>query len=94
MKHTFDWECNLIVFPQNKPKENPDALDLEVFGRWQTEVYIPPPAVDVSTVLNLNPCHAMLIQEYFLWSFSSSHSFKKAVVSFWQKNVHKYCITA
>ncbi|VDI64943.1 xeroderma pigmentosum group C-complementing protein [Mytilus galloprovincialis] len=27
-------------------KENPDALDLEIFGRWQTEVYIPPPAVD------------------------------------------------
>ncbi|XP_069100895.1 DNA repair protein complementing XP-C cells-like [Argopecten irradians] len=30
----------------NKPKENPDALDLELFGEWQTEVYIPPPAVD------------------------------------------------
>ncbi|KAK3585967.1 hypothetical protein CHS0354_038511 [Potamilus streckersoni] len=29
-----------------KPKENPDALDLELFGRWQTEDYIPPPAVD------------------------------------------------
>ncbi|XP_063448923.1 DNA repair protein complementing XP-C cells homolog [Mytilus trossulus] len=27
-------------------KENPDALDLEIFGRWQTEVYIPPPAID------------------------------------------------
>ncbi|KAL3852981.1 hypothetical protein ACJMK2_016578 [Sinanodonta woodiana] len=30
----------------NKPKENPDALDLELFGHWQTEEYIPPPAVD------------------------------------------------
>ncbi|XP_021344042.1 DNA repair protein complementing XP-C cells-like [Mizuhopecten yessoensis] len=30
----------------NKPKENPDALDLELFGHWQTEDYIPPPAVD------------------------------------------------
>ncbi|XP_062593298.1 DNA repair protein complementing XP-C cells homolog [Saccostrea cucullata] len=30
----------------NKPKLDPDALDLEVFGLWQTEVYIPPPAVD------------------------------------------------
>ncbi|XP_033746540.1 DNA repair protein complementing XP-C cells-like [Pecten maximus] len=30
----------------NRPKENPDALDLELFGEWQTEVYIPPPAVD------------------------------------------------
>ncbi|CAC5365888.1 XPC [Mytilus coruscus] len=27
-------------------KENPDALDLEIFGHWQTEVYIPPPAVN------------------------------------------------
>ncbi|XP_061186504.1 DNA repair protein complementing XP-C cells homolog [Saccostrea echinata] len=30
----------------NKPKLDPDALDLEVFGLWQTELYIPPPAVD------------------------------------------------
>ncbi|BFZ12856.1 hypothetical protein BsWGS_15896 [Bradybaena similaris] len=30
----------------NKPKEDPDALDLEVFGEWQTEKYIPPPAVN------------------------------------------------
>ncbi|XP_055958327.1 DNA repair protein complementing XP-C cells homolog isoform X2 [Patella vulgata] len=30
----------------NKPKENPDALDLELFGEWQTEIYIPPPVVD------------------------------------------------
>ncbi|XP_060076866.1 DNA repair protein complementing XP-C cells-like [Ylistrum balloti] len=30
----------------NRPKENPDALDLELFGEWQTEDYIPPPAVD------------------------------------------------
>ncbi|XP_046556773.1 LOW QUALITY PROTEIN: DNA repair protein complementing XP-C cells-like [Haliotis rubra] len=25
---------------------DPDALDLELFGLWQTEIYIPPPAVD------------------------------------------------
>ncbi|KAL4226611.1 hypothetical protein ACF0H5_014594 [Mactra antiquata] len=30
----------------NKPKEDPEAKDLEIFGHWQTEVYIPPPAVD------------------------------------------------
>ncbi|XP_052284876.1 DNA repair protein complementing XP-C cells homolog isoform X2 [Dreissena polymorpha] len=30
----------------NKPKEDPEANDLELFGKWQTEVYIPPPAVD------------------------------------------------
>ncbi|XP_005109611.1 DNA repair protein complementing XP-C cells homolog [Aplysia californica] len=28
----------------NKPKENPDELDLELYGEWQTDVYIPPPA--------------------------------------------------
>ncbi|CAG5116804.1 unnamed protein product, partial [Candidula unifasciata] len=30
----------------NKPKEDPDALDLQLFGEWQTEKYIPPPAVN------------------------------------------------
>uniref|UniRef100_K1QQ52 DNA repair protein complementing XP-C cells-like protein n=1 Tax=Magallana gigas TaxID=29159 RepID=K1QQ52_MAGGI len=30
----------------NKPKVDPEALDLELFGMWQTEEYIPPPAVD------------------------------------------------
>ncbi|WAR25721.1 XPC-like protein [Mya arenaria] len=30
----------------NKPKNDPEAKDLEIFGKWQTEVYIPPPAVD------------------------------------------------
>lgn len=30
----------------NKPKVDPEALDLELFGLWQTEEYIPPPAVD------------------------------------------------
>lgn len=34
---------------QNKPKENPDELDLELFGEWQTEIYVPPPPKDVST---------------------------------------------
>ena len=29
-----------------------------------------------------------LIMKYFLRSFSPFHWFKKAVVSFWQKNVH------
>uniref|UniRef100_A0A2C9KIW0 Rad4 beta-hairpin domain-containing protein n=1 Tax=Biomphalaria glabrata TaxID=6526 RepID=A0A2C9KIW0_BIOGL len=28
----------------NKPKENPEALDLELFGEWQTEIYMAPPA--------------------------------------------------
>ncbi|XP_053377117.1 DNA repair protein complementing XP-C cells-like [Mercenaria mercenaria] len=30
----------------NRPKEDPEAKDLELFGNWQTEQYIPPPAVD------------------------------------------------
>ncbi|RUS76983.1 hypothetical protein EGW08_015270 [Elysia chlorotica] len=30
----------------NKPKDNPDELDLELYGEWQTEKYIPPPAVN------------------------------------------------
>jgi len=38
----------LFLSPQNRKKENPDELDLEIFGHWQTEVYIPPPAVNVS----------------------------------------------
>ena len=37
----------LYLSHQNKPKLDPEALDLELFGLWQTEVYIPPPAVDV-----------------------------------------------
>lgn len=37
-----------FLSPQNRKKENPDELDLEIFGHWQTEVYIPPPAVNVS----------------------------------------------
>ena len=27
---------------------NSSQPDLELFGRWQTDVYVPPPAVDVS----------------------------------------------
>lgn len=30
----------------NKPKDNPDELDLELYGEWQTDKYIPPPAVN------------------------------------------------
>ncbi|GFR77071.1 DNA repair protein complementing XP-C cells-like protein [Elysia marginata] len=30
----------------NRPKDNPDELDLELYGEWQTEKYIPPPAVN------------------------------------------------
>lgn len=39
----------MLVYHQNKPKDDPEAKDLELFGRWQTELYIPPPAVDVSS---------------------------------------------
>ncbi|XP_041350133.1 DNA repair protein complementing XP-C cells homolog [Gigantopelta aegis] len=28
------------------PKIDPDALDLELFGPWQTEIYVPPPVID------------------------------------------------
>ncbi|XP_067684183.1 DNA repair protein complementing XP-C cells-like [Haliotis asinina] len=31
---------------QKLTNPDPDALDLELFGLWQTEIYIPPPAVD------------------------------------------------
>ena len=34
-----------------------------------------------------------LIMKYFLWSFPSTDS-RRAVVSFWRKNVHKYWLTA
>ncbi|KAL5013590.1 hypothetical protein ScPMuIL_007860 [Solemya velum] len=29
-----------------KKRDNPDALDLELFGKWQTETYVPPDAKD------------------------------------------------
>ena len=28
-----------------------DIPQIEIFGRWQTEEYIPPPAVDVSNII-------------------------------------------
>lgn len=34
---------------QRRVSDNPEELDLELFGRWQTEEYIPPPAVNVRT---------------------------------------------
>ena len=35
-----------------------------------------------------------LIMKYFLLSFSPFTDSRRAVVSFWQKNVHKYWLTA
>jgi len=35
---------------QNKPKEYNDALKLNLYGYWQTEQYVPPPAVNVSMI--------------------------------------------
>ena len=35
-----------------------------------------------------------LIMKYFLRSFSSFTDSRRAVVSFWRKNVHKYWLTA
>jgi len=32
---------------QNTPEHERDNIKLEVFGVWQTEVYIPPPVKDV-----------------------------------------------
>ena len=35
-----------------------------------------------------------LIMKYFLWSFSPFADWRRAVVSFWWKNVHKYWLIA
>lgn len=39
----------MFCHQKNKPKDNPDDLDLELYGEWQTDKYIPPPAFNVST---------------------------------------------
>ena len=57
--HTTSLFIFLYLSHQNKPKLDPEALDLELFGLWQTEVYIPPPAVDVC----VNKC-LLLVQWY------------------------------
>lgn len=33
---------------QHTPEHEKDKVKLEVFGLWQTEIYIPPPVKDVS----------------------------------------------
>jgi xeroderma pigmentosum group C-complementing protein len=39
--------------------ENVGEVRAELFGRWQTEEYIPPPVVDVRILLCMPvPCHA------------------------------------
>jgi hypothetical protein len=51
---------------QNRPKEDPEAKDLELFGLWQTELYIPPPAVDVSILyITVAYCIIFLVNLYF-----------------------------
>lgn len=40
----------------NVPKELRTPLTLDVFGRWQTEPYVPPQVVDVSQLLLLLLC--------------------------------------
>ena len=34
--------CNIVLFPGNVTKDEP----LELFGEWQTQLYVPEPAVD------------------------------------------------
>ena len=36
---------------KNQINYNPEEKNLPVFGRWQTEDYIPPPAVDISAAI-------------------------------------------
>ena len=72
----------LFLSHQNKPKLDPEALDLELFGLWQTEVYIPPPAVDVcvyksmiSIIANPFMCH----NSDKSWHISSGINFNRIV---------------
>lgn len=74
---------NYCIFFKNKPKLDPDALDLELFGFWQTDVYIPPPAVDVGcgpSVLDSLPYF-----RFFFYKMYISKEFAIIVVIFWSK---------
>ena len=35
---------------QNQPLHERDSVTIDLFGRWQTEKYKPPPAKDVSRI--------------------------------------------
>ena len=41
----FFWLCM-----QNQPLHERDSVTIDLFGRWQTEKYKPPPAKDVSRI--------------------------------------------
>ena len=40
----------LFVESQNQPIHERDSVTIDLFGRWQTEKYKPPPAKDVSSI--------------------------------------------
>ena len=50
--------------------------------------------VDLVPVGSSNILSWRLIMKFFLWSFSPSADSRRAVVIFWQKNMHKYWLTA
>ena len=55
-------------------------LDARLTGDQEVASLTP---AEVGNILSLR-----LIMKYFLWSFSPFRRFKRAVVSFWRKNVH------
>lgn len=40
------------LFAQNQPIHERDSVTIDLFGRWQTEKYKPPPAKDVRSLKN------------------------------------------
>ena len=39
-----------VLCMQNQPLHERDSVTIDLFGRWQTEKYKPPPAKDVSRI--------------------------------------------
>ena len=50
-----EFESFLLIFclfTQNQPIHERDSVTIDLFGRWQTEKYKPPPAKDVRSLKN------------------------------------------
>ena len=48
-----EFESFLLIFclfAQNQPIHERDSVTIDLFGRWQTEKYKPPPAKDVRSL--------------------------------------------
>ena len=94
LEHRFFPPYRLILKKMKFLLEKGRTMDFETSNRWpkwqNVSVYnktlspggcLCPLPLGYVHVLNL-------IMKYFLWSFSPFHWFKRAVVSFWRKNVH------